>query len=533
VGITTAGPQTRQVAASASASARIKYRWIHLFVSSDPGFARIRHAIESVLTIAIALGAEWLFVHVTGALQTRGGAKASTEQAAALAMTNHDLLAIAMVLGAILGLISSLSVTDATAKGQLITLLILPIPFVSALALGIAIGDHRLVALVVIALALAVGTYLRRFGPRGFVGGQLLFVGYLVGFSLHNAVTIGGLGWLAAEVGVAVAVASAVRFALFYPCPAKALERSQRSFDAQVRHVATLALELFDTCRFSARRVKRMHRRLLRLNEAALMIDAQLGDPGAVPDGYSSELLHQRLFDMELALANITRFAESLARQQLPADQRSEIRLALLDIVGGDYEGAKAHATQLCLLVVPTRRAPSDDEHTTVVVAHRFAVSVVALAEAMTKWMAVGTTEDDKVTFCSAVVLVGGWLPGSAQVSSAASLKRGSRLGEKIVLAGYVRNAIQIGVAAGAAIALGDLISPQRFYWAVIATLIAFMGAHNAGEQIRKALLRVGGTVIGIAVGSLLVSAVGHHTYWSISIILGSLFLGLYLFRIS
>jgi uncharacterized membrane protein YccC len=63
--------------------------------------------------------------------------------------------------------------------------------------------------------------------------------------------------------------------------------------------------------------------------------------------------------------------------------------------------------------------------------------------------------------------------------------------------------------------------------------LIAFMGAHNAGEQIRKALLRVGGTVIGIAVGSLLVSAVGHHTYWSISIILGSLFLGLYLFRIS
>jgi uncharacterized membrane protein YccC len=59
------------------------------------------------------------------------------------------------------------------------------------------------------------------------------------------------------------------------------------------------------------------------------------------------------------------------------------------------------------------------------------------------------------------------------------------------------------------------------------------MGAHNAGEQIRKALFRVVGTVIGIGVGSLLVSAVGHHTYWSIAIILVSLFFGLYLIRIS
>ena len=88
-------------------------------------------------------------------------------------------------------------------------------------------------------------------------------------------------------------------------------------------------------------------------------------------------------------------------------------------------------------------------------------------------------------------------------------------------------------VAAGVAIALGDLVSPQRFYWAVLAAFITFMGAHNAGEQIRKALFRVAGTVIGIGVGSLLVSAVGHHTFWSIAIVLVSLFLGLYLFRIS
>jgi hypothetical protein len=533
MGITTAEPQTEKVAVSDRTSAPIRSRWVDLFLSSDPGLARLRHAIQSVLTIALLLEAERLFVQITGAMQIRTGAGASTAKVAEVTVANHDLLAIAMLLGAIVGLISSVGVNDATGKGQLITLLILPVPITSGLALGIAIGGHRDVALVVIALVLAFGTYLRRFGPRGFLGGQLLFVGYFLGFFLHGAVSIGDLGWLAAEVGVALSIAAAVRFTLFNPRQAQALQRTRRSFDAQARHVATLALELFGARQFSAHRVNRMHRWLLRLNEAALMIDAQLGDPDAVPDGYSGELLHQRLFDIELALTNITRFAESLARQHLPIEQRSEICLALLDIVDGDDEGAKVHAAKLSLLLQATRLAPAGDEYSTTVVAHRFATSVVAFADAMTEWMAIGTSADDTSTFSSSVELVGGWLPGSAQVSSAASLEGGSRWGERIPLARYVRNAIQIGIAAGLALALGDLISPQRFYWAVIAAFITFMGAHNAGEQIRKALFRVGGTVIGIGVGSLLVSAVGHHTYWSIATILVSLFLGLYLFRIS
>jgi hypothetical protein len=61
----------------------------------------------------------------------------------------------------------------------------------------------------------------------------------------------------------------------------------------------------------------------VRLNEAALMIDAELGDPGAVADGSSAQLLHQRLFDAELALTNIARFALAMARIGLPAPSTS------------------------------------------------------------------------------------------------------------------------------------------------------------------------------------------------------------------
>ena len=383
-------------------------------------------------------------------------------------------------------------------------------------------------------MVLALGTFLRRFGPRGFLAGQLLFIGYFIGFSLHSAVTIGDLGWLSAEVAVGVAVATAVRFALFDPRQAKALERTRRSFDARARHVTSLALELFDATQPDERRTRRMQRQLIRLNEAALMIDAQLGDPAALPDGSSGELLHQRLFDIELALTNIARFAGALSRLDLPIEQRSQVRLALLDIASGDYRGAMAHAHTLVDLLDAAGNPPAGDNRSaTTVVAHRFAGSVIDLSKALTEWMALDTLDDAKSSFQSAVVLFGGWLPGSAQVSSTASLEDGRRWGQRARMTLPTRNAIQIGIAAGAAIVLGDLISPQRFYWAVLAAFITFMGAHNSGEQIRKALFRVGGTVVGILLGSLLVSAVGHHTLWSIALVLVTLFLGLYLLRIS
>ncbi len=526
--------QTRPTpAASPGAPQHARNQWVDFLVSSDPGLNRLRAAAQSVLIIAVALGAEWIFVHLTGALQMESSATASVATASKVALVNHDLLAIAMLLGAIVGLTASMGVQDPKAKSQVITLLIIPVPIISALALGIGIGEHRVVALVVIALVLALGTYFRRFGPRGFLVGQLLFIGYFVGFSLHSAVTIGDLGWLAAEVGVGLGVVAAVRFALFYPHPGRALARTRRSFDARARHVSSLALDLFDTVRLETRRVRRMHRQLIRLNEAALMIDAQLGDQDAVPDGSSGELMHQRLFDIELALTNIARFAGAMARLDLPGEQRSEIRLALLDLARGDNKGAKAHAETLIDLLHAAGRPPADEDRTASVIAHRFGGSVIDLCDAMTEWMALGTIDTEDSTFQSPVVLLGGWLPGSAHVSSTASLEGGTRWDKGGGLPRYTRNAIQIGVAAGVAIALGDLISPDRFYWAVLAAFITFMGAHNAGEQIRKAVFRVAGTVIGIGVGSLLVSAVGHHTVWSITVILVSFFLGLYLFRIS
>jgi uncharacterized membrane protein YgaE (UPF0421/DUF939 family) len=522
------------VRAHAYAPVRAWDRWIDHFAGSDPGLNRFRMAAQSVLTIGVILAAEWVFVHFTSALQIQAhGVGLPAAQMAEMAAANHAYLVIAMLIGALTGMLSSFGVMDTTARGQLVSTLFLPFPMIAGLVLGIALGGERIPALVSFAVVLTIGTYFRRFGPRGFIGGILLFIGDFLGFFLHGTITMGDLGWIAAEIGVGLAVALAVRFALFYPRQARALERTRRSYAARARKVAALALELLDNPGQTEQDVRRLHRHLVRLNEAALMIDAQLGDPGAVADGSSAQLLHQSLFDVELALSNIARFAQAMARTGLPAPQHFEARLALRDLIRGENEAARTHAGRLIGLLRAPVPVPGDEDRAAVVVVHRFAGSVIALADAMTEWMAVGRADDGEGSFQPSVRLLGGWLPGSAMVSNAASLEPGSRPGDRSGLALYTRTAIQMGVAVGAAIALGDLLSGRRFYWAVIAAFVAFMGANNSGEQIRKALLRVAGTVAGVAVGSLLVAAVGHHTGWSIAVILAALFFGFYLMRIN
>ncbi len=222
-----------------------------------------------------------------------------------------------------------------------------------------------------------------------------------------------------------------------------------------------------------------------------------------------------------------------MARSGLPAAWHFEARLALRGLIRGENERARVHAARLISLLRQAGPVPAGENRAVVVVAHRFAGSVLALADALTEWTAASATGDGEDAFRPPVRLLGGQLPGSAQVSGTASVESGPWPRSRIRLPSYSRAAIQLGVAVGAATALGDVLSGSRFYWAVIAAFVTFMGANNTGEQVRKAFFRVAGTAVGIVVGSLLANAVGHNAYWSIVVILASLFFAVYLNRIN
>jgi len=525
-----------------------KNRWRALLDwldSTDPGLMRLRMATEVVVAIGIVVAAEWVFVRATGALQTPIPARAPAALAAELWALNHALLVIGVMLGAILAMISGFGISMyADTRSQLITLLFLPLPLLALLAVGLSV-HVRVASLALLAITLAIGTYCRRFGPRGFMGGMLAFMGAFLGFFIQDYIKMSQFGWLAAEIALGAAVTIVVHFALFRPRPEVAVRRMQRSYAVRARDLASDIAELFEarvrsgkTKDSSQRADRQLQRQLLRLNETALLIDAQLSTPAAIPVGWSAATLHQRLFDAEVGLGNVARFAMVIADGDYPAPVTGLVSDALAGIRDADF-AAVLDATAALRRVLEDR----DGERSGLtpdgrVVLHRFATSVADFAVALRAFRQYpdGQPLDDAADgeFTTSVATFGGWLPGSAAVAGAASQERGgSGLIERIRLAPYARIAIQMGVAVGLAIIAGDALSGRRFYWAVIAAFITFMGANTAGEQIRKSFFRIAGTFVGVIVGAVLAHLVGDRVLLQLVVVLVSLFLGLYLFRIN
>ena len=82
-----------------------------------------------------------------------------------------------------------------------------------------------------------------------------------------------------------------------------------------------------------------------------------------------------------------------------------------------------------------------------------------------------------------------------------------SRQAARAVCCRPTRQAIQVAVAASLAIVTGELVSPSRWYWAVIAAFVVFAGTKSWGETLTKGWQRVFGTVLGVPSGVLVASA--------------------------
>ena len=203
-------------------------------------------AIEVVTTIGVVLAAEWLFVRATGALQVPIPPKAPAAAAAELRMLNHALLVIAMMLGAILALVGGFGVGMVTkARAQLEYILFLPLPMLALLAVGLSV-HVRVVSLALLAVVLALGAYCRRFGPRGFMGGMLAFMGVFLGFFIQDYVSLSDFGWLTAEILIGTAAMIVVHFAVFRPRPEAAVRRMRRSYGARARALASEVADLYE-----------------------------------------------------------------------------------------------------------------------------------------------------------------------------------------------------------------------------------------------------------------------------------------------
>jgi hypothetical protein len=311
--------------------------WTDALIASDPGLSRLTLALQVAAGIGVTIAAEYGFAQLAHPFWDSAptGAHLSAAATAALAAQHHELTLLAMLLGAIIGNTSSLAVTDVTRRGQAITMFGMPIPLLVPLAISTELAPHRAIGLVGLALVMGFGTYMRkfapRFGPRVVMYGTLLFVGCFFGFLAGSALPIGHIYSVAAILWLAVLVNLALRLVVFNHVAAGVLSRSRRSFAARARGVITEMTAVLEEAENGAstptRRIRRLSRRLVRLNESAITIDAQLADPRLRLGHGEAQALHDALFELELQLENLGRAIAALAQPDAGIDPRLRARV--------------------------------------------------------------------------------------------------------------------------------------------------------------------------------------------------------------
>jgi Fusaric acid resistance protein-like len=354
----------------------------------------------------------------------------------------------------------------------------------------------------------------------------MLFVGYLLGFLSDGAIKDGQLGWIAAILWFSAAVNFAVKVLIFVPLSRGALRRTIRGFFARSRGVIVSAAELFESHseRGRERARRRLSRRLIRLNEAALIIDGLLGEHAEI-----AHEVHARLFETELTVQNIGRLSDALCDAELPADLHRAIGVSLTRIRDDRDKSGDDDIAQLLRLAADRSVTIGQLEVGRVI---RLATAIADWRLALARWRA-GPIAGGvcAIPFESPVTLIFGNLPGSFLASSSAAAPEGS-MRAHLRLDAPAQTGIRIAVAVAVAAAVGSVLSERRFYWAVIAVFIAFMGANTSGEQVTKAVNRVLGTIIGILLGSVLAHAIGA-SLWSLAVIVLAIGFGVYFIRVS
>lgn len=474
--------------------------WKDRALAFDPGLNQVGLAARATLAVASALALETAYAGVTGTQQV-----------------------VALIVGAIVAMLASFGGSMyPQPRGRTITLAGFPVALLCGLGPAMVVGSHRIAELVVFVVVLFFAVYVRRFGPRFFLYGMLAWIGYFFGMFL--ALTVDMLPGVIGAAVLSVGWSLVLGLVLLPERPARRLRRTLWAFEIRTRDLAAAQLEVLRSGGWDEEALARQHGRAVRLNEAALIIEGRLDDQAALAPGWSAASLRRSLFDTELAATEIGAAATALVRH---TDVPSALVRGAADVLGALAAGDLVEAEILARRPVGVGEGAHASPEARALVRHMSA-SVIDLVEALQSWWVLGADpplEPGTPEFEPAVPLFGGNLPGSASTANELAATDG--------LSMTTRQAIQVAVAGALAIGAGELLSQQRYYWAVIAAFIAFTGTSTTGETLVKGANRVVGTMLGLVAAVAVVRVTGTNLPAVLAVSLGCIFVGFALQRVS
>ena len=405
------------------------------------------------------------------------------------------------------------------------------------------LAPHRLLADAVFVAIMVGGVYIRRFGPRGFAIGMAAVMAYF--FSQFLGAQVSALPWLVLTAAFGVGSAWLVRGFLFAEKPEQTLERLVRAFRARVHTLIFVVAELLDEEDEDTQDALRaVGRRRTRLNETALLIAEHLERRDEEGE------LEVYIIDAELAAERLADTARYLVvTSGRPPDALRCPLLAALRSLGAATATGTAPARVPALLEAAQRRvAPlvdrveglGDD-------GQRVAFAVARLADALVEGRKHHPTapadEPSEPAPDASIATTAIGTAGSGDAAKDDTGTGGSATGDRAAepddeavkpgLALSTRQAVQVGVATSLAIVGGELISPSRWYWAVIAAFVVFAGTSSRGDVLTRGRDRVIGTVGGVVAGMALAFVVDGAVVPTLVLLLVCLFLAIYTVRIS
>ncbi|GAA5063650.1 carboxypeptidase regulatory-like domain-containing protein [Nocardia callitridis] len=407
--------------------------------------------------------------------------------------------------GGILGLLVGLTVAG-DAPGRLALRCVWGVPvFLVALLCAIVVQPHRVLALVVAAVAVIVQLSAPAFfGEFGTDSGVMLFAGFLGGILVPLPISM--MQYVVPIVVVAAITAAVVQVLLCRMSPATGLVHTERAFLTRTRYVVLRSTRLIAADN-PTRATRKLRDEMVHLNEAAMLVDGHMASAGRV--GQSAARLHRLVFDTELAAHALGRTVIQLRRQALPGDLRTLLLAAMADLDRGGRRHDTALPSTAALLAWLTEHEDDarDTEHERVVsTLYRFIAVLGDLHRASDAW----TRDDDPATasaddepFTTPIELVAGRLPGTnllaGRVLAAGGMRRPWNAWSSPNP--QMRIAAQMVITLMIAIPLGDALNGTRFYWAVIGALIVLSNTDSSHDRVRKIVKRVVGTLIGGLVG--------------------------------
>jgi len=475
----------------------------------DPGLVRLRLAAIGTGSMALAAGVTAL-------------------------IANQPVTVV--LLAAVLAMICVVSVNEPELGRLRVTTALMIVPACAAVTAGTLLAPHHLLADIVFVAVMVTAVYIRRFGPRGFALGMAAFNAYF--FTQFLRAAPDQLPWLLLATAIGVASSVLLRGYLFPERPERTLVRQLHAFDARVHDLVGAVVDLFtDEPGKLDSDLRDLHRKQARLNETVLLVSATANrneSEQSEESGPTAGDVPLRVLDAELSAERLAVSSERLVTAGI--SMSDDTRRTLLDGLNG-LQAATAIGTPQAMVAALLDAAECSvgpivgETHGHGDRVQRVAFAVTRVARAIRTLRCPDQPVSQASESHPGAEPIPEYTPNDTTPDTTPDTTGDTTAPSGLRLT--TRQAIQVGVATSLAIIAGELLSPARWYWAVITAFLVFAGTSSRGEVLSRGWGRIVGTIGGVVAGMGLALLVSGNQLTALVLLFACIFIAIYLVQIS